>query len=144
MISKCPAKNVFKELRVRFVSFRKYLLDCKLIPQRICPCNFAEKITDSKSEKKKNTSNFSEFNTVSFCYFHKPSFYLDDMSVHHPIKVLKPDQNAGISWIFCEPDGQHAGISTADFVNLTVKMLELLGLFMTCMVKMLEFSGPIW
>ena len=35
---------------------------------------------------------------------------LDGVSVNHPIKVLEPDQHAGISRMFCEADGQDAAI----------------------------------
>ena len=71
--------------------------------------------------------NFLDFSIVSFCHFQKRSSHLisqnssphvrhvslDGLSVNHPIKVLEPDQNAGISRIVCESDGQNAGISRA-------------------------------
>ena len=37
---------------------------------------------------------------------------LNGMSVNHPIKVQEPNQNAGISRIFCEPDSKDAGITS--------------------------------
>ena len=84
-------------------------LDYKLIPQRICSCNFCWNDYIIKIEKIISCI-FSEFSIVSFFRFQKRSSHLisqnsspyarhvslDGMSAHQPIKVLEPDQNVGV------------------------------------------------
>ena len=75
---------------------------------------------------------------------------LDGMSVIHRIKVLEPDQNAEISGIVCEPDGQNAGevldtcsVKMLEFMDFFVNQTQLLGSLVKRMVRMLELSGVV-
>ena len=136
-------------------------------------------ITELKSKKIKKKKKklvfciFLEFSIVSFAtstsvhpisllktlvHMQGMSRWMDWLSLNHPIKVLEPDQNAGISRIVCEPDGQNAGISWAlEFLgfcepdknrnflvllwNTRSKCWNYHDFFRTCTVEMLDFLG---